>query len=119
VPTETPKTFEDTSDRIWIDGALQFALVAMQSMGVYHGVVVDATSGNTDSEGMICIQERVPPDADPLPVCIGRRGTYTEMDCRFLCRQLAECINCMHSNGLAHRNLHMENALSDPWVSLA
>ena len=93
----------------------------MKSMDVYHGIVVDATTAQTDSEvdnGMICVEEHIPPEIDTLPVYIGRRGTYTEMDCRFICRQIAECINCMHSNGVAHRNLHMENVLSDRWVRL-
>jgi serine/threonine protein kinase len=104
------------SNQFWIDGALQLPLVVMKSMDIYHGIVVDASASDNDGNGMICVEEHIPSDIEPLPVYVGQRGSYTEMDCRFLCRQLAECIKTMHSNGLAHRNLHMENVLSDHWV---
>ena len=92
---------------------------------MYHGRIVDVsappgTPGDTTNEkdtfGMICVQEANPTDIEPIPVYIGRRGSYTEMDCRFLCRQIAQTIKCMHENGMAHRNLHMENILADQWV---
>jgi serine/threonine protein kinase len=103
------------SNHFWIDGALQLPIGVMKSDDLYHGIVVDATGEGLD--GMICVEEHIPPDLFPLPEYISRRGSYTEMDCRFLCKQLAIAIQCMHRYGMAHRNLHMENVLSDIFVS--
>lgn len=86
----------------------------MKSLNHYHGYVVGATGEGPD--GMICVEEHIPPDVFPLPEYISQRGSYTEMDCRFLCKELAEIIQTMHREGMAHRNLHMENVLSDIFV---
>lgn len=102
------------SNQFWIDGALQLPIVVMKSLNHYHGYVVGATGEGPD--GMICVEEHIPPDVFPLPEYISQRGSYTEMDCRFLCKELAEIIQTMHREGMAHRNLHMENVLSDIFV---
>jgi serine/threonine protein kinase len=89
-------------------------LVVLRTMEIYHGIVVDAKGEGPD--GIMCVEENIPPDLFPLPEYIGRRGSYTEMDCRFLFKQVAVAIQCMHREGMAHRNLNMENVLSDIFV---
>lgn len=51
-----------------------------------------------------------------MPEFLRQLRTYTEMDCRFICLQLAQVIKVMHDAGLAHRNLNLENVIIDPMV---
>ena len=67
-------------------------------------------------EGLVCVEEINPPNTFILPHYIAKLKTYSEKDCRRICRQIAEIIKISHDNGMAHRNIHMNNWLLDRTV---
>jgi serine/threonine protein kinase len=68
-------------------------------------------------EGLVCVEEITPPKSFVLPDYITTLRKYTEKECRKICRQMAEIIKIAHDNGMAHRNIHMNNWLLDRNVS--
>jgi serine/threonine protein kinase len=112
-PTATVSRYD--GNRFWVDSSIQMALATIMSYGIYSARVVDMSEG--EDGGLICVEETVPPINTPVPVYIGQQDVYTEKECRDICRKLAECINILHNTGIAHRNLHIENVIVDPWVS--
>ena len=95
------------------------ALATVMSYGLYNGCIVDHAISESGHEGndLICIAEEVSPVHVTVPEYIAQRQVYTEKDCRFVCRQIAKAIKRFHQAGIAHRNLHLNNVLVDPWVS--
>lgn len=97
------------------------ALATIISSGIYYGRVVDhkpASDQDKRSVGMVCIEEMVSPMTCLVPVYISQLQSYSEMDCRHICLQVAHCIRILHDAGIAHRNLHVENILIDPLVRI-
>lgn len=103
--------------RFWIDAELQIPLITIISAGIYSAREVSERRTDQSTFGMICIEEMVRPECVPLPDFIMQLRTYTEMDCRNIMLQLAGAIKTMHSAGMAHRNLNLENVIIDPLVS--
>jgi len=86
---------------------------------MYNFRLVDQSTNNRDEvDGLICVEEMLPPTHTALPEFISQRQVYTEKDCRAVARDLAKCIRSLHEAGIAHRNLHLENVIVSPWVSL-
>lgn len=78
----------------------------------------DTSSSEQNNEGLVCVEELSPPNVRVLPNYIARLRHYTEKDCRRICRQMAEIIKISHDNGMAHRNIHMNNWVLDKNVSM-
>ena len=97
---------------------MQIGLITIISAGIYHAREVVERRLDESTLGMICIEETTPPECVPVPEFLRQLRTYTEMDCRFVCLQLAKAIKVLHDAGIAHRNLNLENVVMDPMVSL-
>jgi serine/threonine protein kinase len=107
--------------RFWIEDTIEIALDTILAVyDIYSMRVVDRTptTGEDGSlAGMICIEEEVSSIQTSVPEYIGRLDSYSEKDCRDICLQIAKCIDILHNEGIAHRNLHSENVLIDIFVS--
>ena len=96
----------------WIDASLEHALDQLAARGLYSANIMERRAGE------IGVKEILPPRTYKAPVYIGKLHSYTEKDCRDICRQLVKAIHLMHDSGVAHRHLHIENVLINPQVSL-
>jgi serine/threonine protein kinase len=95
-----------------LDAAVENAIWSLLQEGRYIGkVVVDTDSGN--NEGLICVDETLPPTAQGLPSYIVELPSYTEKDCRIIFREIVSIIKLCHDNGMAHRNLLLTSLLVD------
>ena len=102
--------------RFILDSTLEFAVNLLLSDGLYSARIVDYNGegdGNfaTHSDDLFCVEEFVPPQSLVLPRYVARRTTYTEKHCRRICRSVATIIKLSHDNGMAHRNIHVNNFL--------
>ena len=98
---------------------MEIALNVLMVERKYSGKILqDTASTDENSEGLVCVEEIMPPKTMVLPNYIARLQAYTEKECRRICRQMAEIIKISHENGLAHRNIHMNNWLLDRHVRL-
>jgi serine/threonine protein kinase len=96
------------------------ALATLNSLEIYSGFIVDEKPSTVPGEpGLICVEEPVSPVIRVVPDYISTLERYTERECRDICRQLTNCIRILHESGVAHRNLHVENVLVDPFVRLS
>ena len=98
--------------RFWIDSSLEHALDQLARCGIYSAQIMERKAGE------ICVKENRPSQALHAPEYIGRLDSYSEKDCRAICRQLAKAIQTMHISGVAHRHLHVENVLINAQVRL-
>lgn len=70
------------------------------------------------NEGLVCIEEILPPKIVLLPMYIARLESYTEKECRRIFREIALIVKLSHDNGMAHRNLLLTNLLVNKEVSV-
>jgi len=107
----------DDGTRFWLDGHVEIALNVLIVERKYSGrLLPDSGSTEQNNEGDICVEEMTPANLKVLPHYIASLPSYTEKQCRKLCRQMAEIIKLSHDNGMAHRNIHMNNWLVDKRV---
>jgi serine/threonine protein kinase len=106
-----PKT---NGNKFFLDAAVERAVRALIRNQKYIGKIV--TDGNSNNEGLICIEEKPPQTASSIAAYIVQLPSYTEMHCRMIFRQIVEIIKLCHDNGLAHRNLLFTSLLVDSRV---
>ena len=63
----------------------------------------------TSEHYQFLIDESLPKDSLLLHHYITRLPTYSELDCRNICWQIALRIRTLHEAGIAHRNLYTES----------
>jgi hypothetical protein len=117
---ESSPTDSDSNNSYWIDPSAQTALATIVSCGIYNCLVIDnATSLDQPQEELIRVNEIQTSSSFPIAMYISKCTSYTEKDCRAICRKLVNCIKIMHDAGLAHRYLHLGNVLTDTNVRQA
>ena len=94
-----------------MDAAVERAIRNLIREGLYIGNIVTENNGN--NEGLICVEEVVPPSLQGLPNYIVQLPQYTEKDCRIIFREIVRIVKLCHENGMAHRNLLLTSLLVD------
>jgi serine/threonine protein kinase len=107
--------------QFWLDDSVELALNILMVERKYEGRVV-----NVDSTGFICVEESKRSGTQGssrsgtrflLADHVASLSRYTEKDCRRICLEIAHIIKLSHDNGMAHRNLHLNNFIVDKMVS--
>eukprot|EP00873_Tetraselmis_striata_P018571 jgi/Tetstr1/438835/TSEL_027344.t1 len=62
-----------------------------------------------ESGGIFLVTELV--SGREAQICLSERGSYAEEDCRTVARQLLRALEHLHRNGIAHRDLKLENVV--------
>jgi len=108
-----PASYDDGT-RFWLDETVEIALHVLIAERKYSGrLLPDSESTEQNNEGLICIEELMPPNTKALPNYIAELRGFTEKEGRRICRQMAEIIKISHDHGMAHRNITMNNWLLD------
>jgi serine/threonine protein kinase len=71
------------------------------------------TENDSKNEGLICVEEVLPPTTQGLPNYIVQLPVYTEKHCRVIFRDIVSIVKLCHDNGMAHRNLLLTSLLVD------
>jgi serine/threonine protein kinase len=121
VQSEAPgveTTIESNSSRFWIDASIEMAFATLFSYDIYNARIVNHAGSNDQSiQGLIQVEEIRSPITSPVAMYVAHMETYSEKDCRAICKEIAVCVQIMHDAGIAHRNLHLANVEIDPFVS--
>jgi serine/threonine protein kinase len=97
-----------------LDGSVWEALDALKVEGKYEGRILDF-----DDNGYVFVEEAWRSSNQfMLADHVASLSRYTEKDCRRICLEIAHIIKLSHDNGMAHRNLHLNNFVVDQKVSL-
>jgi serine/threonine protein kinase len=100
--------------RFWLDGSVWEALNVLMVEGKYEETILDF-----DDNGFVFIEEaRRSSKQLMLADHVASLSRYTEKDCRRICLEIAHIIKLSHDNGMAHRNLHLNNFVVGQNVSL-
>jgi serine/threonine protein kinase len=90
------------------------ALTTIVSSGIYNCRVIDNTASlRQPKQELILVNELQSSSNVPVAMYISQYKSYSENDCRAIYRKIVNCIKIMHDAGLAHRNLHLGNVLTD------
>lgn len=98
--------------RCWLEDDILGALQTFIPLGAFRGGIVPNPDG-----GPSWVEERPKENARLLPYYIIGTSSYTERECRNVCRELAKCIHLFHNGNVVHRKLHMENVVVEGQVS--
>ena len=105
---------KSNGNKFFLDAAVERAVRALIRNQKYIGKII--TEDNSNTEGLICIEEIPPKTTSSIAEYIVRLPIYTEMHCRVIFRQIVDIIKLCHDNGLAHRNLLFTSLLVDSRV---
>jgi serine/threonine protein kinase len=61
-----------------------------------------------EEDGRVCMVTEVVPGRD-ASACLSERGSYSEDDCRTIVKQVLSVLVHMHSKGISHRDLKLDN----------
>jgi len=110
-------TLSEDSTQFWLGDQLEHALEVLIQYGKYSGrMILESGTSDQNNEGLICVKELMSSNLMVLRNHIARMPSYTEKHCRHFCRQMAKIIKMAHDNGLAHRNIHLNNWFVDQKV---
>jgi serine/threonine protein kinase len=94
-----------------LDASVERAIRRLIDEGRYIGKLVAENGSN--NEGLICVEEVLPPTTQGLPNYIVHLPVYTEKQCRIIFREIVSIVKLCHDNGMAHRNLLLTSLLVD------
>lgn len=112
--SQAPEVPKSNGNKFFLDAAVERAVRALIRNQKYIGKII--TEDNSNTEGLICIEEIPPKTTSSIAEYIVRLPIYTEMHCRVIFRQIVDIIKLCHDNGLAHRNLLFTSLLVDSRV---
>ena len=100
-----------SSNRFWLDVAVEPAINVLMVNELYTGRFMESSNPEEDS-GLLGLQEYTPQGARLLPRYVSRLPGYTEKECRNIFRQIVDIVKISHTNGMAHRNIHINNFMA-------
>jgi serine/threonine protein kinase len=113
---EDPHVSTANANRFWLDGKLDLAVNILLSYNLYVGRIIESSK---EEQGELIFLEEIPsPSMRTLPAYVARLPTYTERECRRICREAAQIVQILHNAKMAHRNIHMNNFVVDKNVRL-
>jgi serine/threonine protein kinase len=105
-----------TVNRFWLDDRLYVPINILQIYNLYAGRIVNNNIEEQKGDNLILLEEVTNHSLTPLPIYLGQLKKYNERECRRICRQAAQIVQILHSNKMAHRNIHLGSFLVDTKV---
>lgn len=103
-----------SSTRFFLDSKLKLAVDILLDDGLYVGHIIECTP---EEQGeLICLEEALDSSMTTLPAHVAGLGSYTERECRKICREAALIVKRCQIGHMAHRNIHMDNFVVDKHV---
>jgi serine/threonine protein kinase len=107
------------ANRFWLDERLDRPVRYLERHHLYGGRIIQPNNDEQQQgDNMILLEEVLQPHMRTLPSYVVELTSYTERECRRICRQAAQIVKIMHSNSMAHRNIHFGQFVVDENVRL-